>query len=307
MVLNKSRLLRTLLFASRRGLAARSTAFSSPKSARIVFKTPFLRPSIALGTLTICSLYFASQGLLSNDVNQKNESSDSVGVDKSISPFPTELVPPFYPLTTKYVLMGFGTRSVTFLSFKVYGLGLYVAEQDLSLLSNLLCSSFLSKTFIDTDSTKSHPENVKATLQDPEKSRKVVDNLLDAGVRMAAKITPIRNTDFNHLRDGLIKSILSHPNAKTQQEAMNAGIQMLKEAFSKKGSVPKDDDLILELQANGSLQLYYLGKKKNEKVVMGRIDEPLIGKCLFSQYLSGPKPLSQSAKDSFVDKLVTLV
>lgn len=245
--------------------------------------------------------------VLENDSNLKDEPASSINVDKSVSPFPTILAPPEYPLTTNYALLGYGTRSVTFINFKVYALGIYVAQDDLKLIPKILSTNFLSTAFIDTDNTRSHAENVEAALKDDQKSRVLVSNLIDAGVRMVAKITPIRNTDFNHLKEGLIKSILKHPDAKKDQEKLSRGLQELKDAFIRKGSVPKNDDLLLELQANGSLQMYYWSRKSKKMIELGRVDEPFIGKLLFSEYLSGPKPLSKGTRDTFVSKISKMV
>ncbi|SCU80692.1 LANO_0B00892g1_1 [Lachancea nothofagi CBS 11611] len=242
-----------------------------------------------------------------NDAGPTENIDRSVEVDKSVSPFTVTLGPPDYPLTASYNLLGFGPRAVTFVNFKVYALGIYVANEDLPLISKIFNSNYLSKAFLDTDTSKSHSENVENALRDPIKSRALIGNLIDGGVRMAAKITPIRNTDFSHLKEGLIKSILNHPDAKKNQEIVSRGIQELKDAFTRKGFVPKNDDLLIELQINGSLQLSYCSRKNNEKIMLGRVDEPIIGRMLFSQYLSGPKPLSPATRDSFVSKVKTMV
>ncbi|SCU92455.1 LAFA_0F10660g1_1 [Lachancea sp. 'fantastica'] len=287
--------------------------FSSHRAAKISFwegtRSSFAIKTVGLGLGLIgAGLSQWEQPLsVGNDVGLLEDNRESVMVDKSVAPFLTELGPPDFPLTTAYTLLGFGTRSVTFVNFKVYALGLYVAKQDLSLISQILSTNYLSQAFVDTDASKSHSENIELALRDPVKSRTLIGNLIDGGVRMTAKITPIRNTDFNHLKEGLVKSILNHPDAKSNQEVVSRGIQQLKDAFIRKGSVPKNDDLLVELQVNGSLQLSYRSRKSEEQVMLGRVDEPLIGRLLFSQYLSGPKPLSSTARDSFVAKVKTLV
>ncbi|QEU62251.1 Aim46 [Kluyveromyces lactis] len=257
---------------------------------------------VGIGTLAVSGL----STNLYNDQNVKEDPWKSVSVDKSIDPFPTELKASEFPISTEYVMLGFGIRSVTFISFKVYGLGIYAAKEDLGLIPKVLDSNFLSTAFIDFDSSKSHKENLKTALDNPETSRILINNLLDSGIRLVAKITPIRNTDFNHLKDGLVKSILGHPDSKKDEDRLTNGLQQLRDAFSRKGSVPKNNDLLIELQANGYLQVSYFDRKTGESTTMGQVKETLIGKLLFSQYLSGPKPLSPSTKDSVVSKLVTL-
>ncbi|CUS24940.1 LAQU0S22e00584g1_1 [Lachancea quebecensis] len=267
-----------------------------------------VRTMLVLGASTLISgLLILQKETISNDAGPIENRESSVEVDKSVSPFAAILAPPEIPLTTKYTLLGYGPRSVTFLSFKVYALGIYVANEDLPLMPKILNSTYLRKAFLDTDSTKSHSENVETALKDAIKSRVLVGSLIDGGVRFMAKITPIRNTDFNHLKDGLVKSILNHPECQKNQEAVSRGLQELKDAFTRKGSVPKNDDLIIELQANGSLQLSYRSRKQDECTLLGRVDEPLIGKFLFSQYLGGDKPLSPPTRESFVQRVKTLV
>ncbi|QLL32463.1 hypothetical protein HG536_0C06320 [Torulaspora globosa] len=261
--------------------------------------------ALALGGCGIVAL--ANLGKLHNDANVWDDGEATVNVDSAVTPFPVRLGPPKLPLSTEFSMLGYGFRSVTFISFKVYALGIYIADQDRHLVADVLDSKFLTTAFIDTDASRSHKENVKQALDDPEKSTLLIGNLLDSGVRMAAKLTPIRNTDFNHLRDGFIRTILNHPEAKNNQEVLSAGLDELKQAFSEKGRIAKDDDLVVELQANGGLQFFYFNRKKDQVTTMGRVQEPLVGKLLFSQYMSGPKPLSPSAKESVASHLAAMV
>lgn len=242
-----------------------------------------------------------------NDANVHDDEETTVNVDNAVTPFSVKLGPPQLPLSTQYSLLGYGFRSVTFISFKVYALGIYIADQDKHLIPEVLDSKFLSSAFIDIDASKSHKENVKRALDDPERSTVLIGNLLDSGARMLAKITPVRNTDFNHLRDGFIRTILNHPEAKNHQEVLSAGLEELKQAFTEKGKVAKDDDLLIELQANGELQFSYFNRKKDQVVTMGHVYEPLVSKLLFSQYMSGPKPLSPSAKESVAAHISAMV
>lgn len=261
-------------------------------------------------SLVALAATFTSYGIynvLDNDAHLLDDQDSTVCVDRSVTPFATILGPPELPLSTKYVMLGYGVRSVTFVSFRVYALGVYIAEQDKHLIPDVLNSKFLSTAFIDTDSEKPHQENVKDAMDDPDKSSILIGNLLDSGARMLVKLTPVRNTDFNHLRDGFIRTILNHPEAKKNQELLTPGLDELKKAFTLNGKVAKDDDLIVELQANGSLQLSYYDRKKDKVKSMGRVDQPIVGKYLFSQYMSGPKPLSPSAKASVASHIAALV
>lgn len=264
-----------------------------------------LAVALALGGCGLAAL--SSLETLKNDANLWDDGETTVNVDNSVTPFPIKLGPPQVPLSTEYKMLGYGFRYVTFISFRVYALGIYVADQDKHLIPDVLDSKFLASAFIDTDGSKSHQENLKLALDDPEKSTVLIGNLLDSGIRMMAKLTPTRNTDFNHLRDGFIRTTLNHPEAKNHQETLSKGLEELKQAFTEKGRVAKDDDLIVELQANGGLQFFYYNRKKDHVLTMGHVDEPLVGKLLFSQYMSGPKPLSPSAKESVASHIAAMV
>ena len=228
-------------------------------------------------------------------------------INDQINSFPSALRPPLYPLSTNYSLLGLGVRSVIVESFKVYGLGIYIADDDRKLVPMILNSFFLKKTFIDLDESKTHKENVKLALDDPEKSVILARNLLDGGVRMTAKFTPIKNTNLTFVREGIIKTILNHPEAEANKEILEKGIDELRVAFNKKGSFLKDDDLLMELNADGSLQMTYINSKNGDIYKMDLVKEPAVGRFLFSQYMSGPKPLSVECKNEITKSIVDLV
>lgn len=279
-------------------------------TSKVIKRYPVVNPkgqTLAVLLLGVSSVGVWNYHLIKNDPNLNDDPFKYVVVDESVSPFPTNLFTSDFTLSTNYTMLGYGTRSVTFLKFKIYALGIYAADADLNLISKVLDSNFLSSQFIDTDKFKSHKENVKTALGDPQKSGILVSNLLDSGIRMLAKITPIRNTDLNHLRDGLIKSILSHPESKCNEARISEGLDELRNAFSKKGSVPKDDDLIIELNKDCGLTLYHRSRKTCDMIVLGHVKEPIIGKFLFAQYLSGKNPLSPSTQQSVADKLSRMV
>ncbi|EDO15712.1 hypothetical protein Kpol_1000p25 [Vanderwaltozyma polyspora DSM 70294] len=264
-----------------------------------------------LGLFGITSGYYftISNGgsAIINDENVNDDASKTVSVDSSISPLPVNYSKNEYSLSNDYSLLGYGIRAVTFLKFKIYALGIYVADEDIKSIAKLFSTSYLSSTFIDTDKSKSHPENVKEALNDPKKSLILIGNLLDSGIKMMAKITPVRNTDFNHLRDGITKTVLNHPNANEKKTELENGLAQLKETLSNKGSVAKNDDLFIELKSNGSLVFTHNNRKKNKAIHLGTVTDPIVGKFLFSQYIGGPKPLSPPTKETVTDKIYSIV
>ncbi|KAH3672868.1 hypothetical protein WICMUC_004090 [Wickerhamomyces mucosus] len=224
----------------------------------------------------------------------------AISVDKSVGPLPLNL-----KLSTSYQLLGYGTRSVTFLKFRVYALGIYIADDDVEKIPLVFDSNYLSNTFIDDHDqgkNKSHSENVSDALKTPIKSKILISNFLDSNVRLVARITPVRNTDFGHLKDGLIKSILASgiPN----DENLDNGLNELRNAFQRKGSVPKNHNLILERLTNGELQIYY-EDLIHDRIKIGKVNNPIISKLLFLQYLQGG--LSPDTKDCCIKRISELV
>ncbi|CAI4039571.1 hypothetical protein SMKI_08G2400 [Saccharomyces mikatae IFO 1815] len=266
-------------------------------------------PWLAVSTLITASLCYYDQPLQNDDKTDAFPSyTESVQVDSSVSDFPLTIDALNFPVSTTFKLLGYGQRHVTFLRFKVYALGLYLAENDKNLVANTLNEAYLHKYFLEVDDSKTTKENLARFLrQDDSKSVMMIDDLLDSGMRMLAKITPVRNTDFKHLKEGLVKTISKHPDVINNKETLENGLEELNKAFSRKGSVRKNDDLIIELLANGSMQFSYHDSKTNEFEVMGVVNNQLVGKFLFSQYLSGNRSPSPQAKKTAIDKLVTLL
>ncbi|KAH3687535.1 hypothetical protein WICPIJ_001497 [Wickerhamomyces pijperi] len=241
-----------------------------------------------------------------NGKNPLINDTNSVSIPKSgVDPIPLSV-----NYSTIYQLLGYGSRYVTFLSFRVYNLGLYIAREDIDKIRTVFDSKYLSQAFIDNGNDNTHQQNVHDALKDPVKSKILISNFLDSNVRLLARITPVRNTDFGHLKDGLIKSILA---SGVKDETLGQGLQELRDVFSRKGSVPKNHNLILERLADGSLKVIYENTGKSatataeevETVVMGTVQNPIISKLLFLQYLSGG--LSADARDTAIDKISKLV
>lgn len=261
--------------------------------------------SIALGLCgfsAITGLAVYNHKLIELD-NKKQDISlnHSISVDPSISPFPTTLIRANQTnLNTDFQLLGYGVRSVTFIGFKVYGIGLYIAKEDVNKTKKILSPDYLS-----TFGTENHSLN--ELLTDPEISTLIISELLNENVRFAVRICPVRNTDYNHLKDGLIKSILTHTESKENKEIVSNGLEELRNVFKGyRGSVPKNHVLWLEILKQGSLSISYESPIKNELTSMGEVKQPIISKLLFLQYLSGKKPLSEPLRKSCNDGFIAL-
>lgn len=221
---------------------------------------------------------------------------DEIDVDNSISSFPT-VIPHAEYSQEPFELVGHGVRSVTFIGFKVYGIGIYIAQRDISQTIKILKEFSINNPALPDDD--SLVGVAKAIIDNPSESDQVAYDLLDNGVRFLARLSPVRNTDFNHMKDGLIKSILSgHKDVDTKQQ-LNQGLDELRAIFQGwRGSVPKNDVLVLEMLQNGELGLSYVNQKLGEVKKMGVVGNPLIGKTLMWKYLSSTKPLSESLRES---------
>ncbi|CAI4039572.1 hypothetical protein SMKI_08G2410 [Saccharomyces mikatae IFO 1815] len=242
----------------------------------------------------------------------KKADATSVTVDPAISAFPKKMGPPQWPFSTQYELLGKGVRCVSSITFKAYGLGIYMAVEDKHLVAEVLDSKFLSQAFIDTESSsslvKSHQEKLRDALNDPAKAPILINNLLDSGIRLMSKNTPIKAGSFKLLMDGTKKSVFKNPDSQLQdKDRLEAGFQELHDCFrSVKGLVARDDDFFIELNNDCSMNLFYYARKKDKLVTLGTVKEPLIGKLLFAQYLSAVDPPSLEAKQDVMDALVSL-
>ncbi|RKP30349.1 hypothetical protein METBISCDRAFT_4171, partial [Metschnikowia bicuspidata] len=227
---------------------------------------------------------FLSGSLIVNDVSTR--SLEGVDVDSAIDPFQMSFSSEELPfLKTDHKLIASGVRSVTFLRFKVYGVGIYISAKDEPKLVRII-QEFL----------KEHPvTSLKSLLADKQISQQVVDKISQQ-VPYAVRITPIRNTDFGHMKDGLTKSILANPMTQVHREEISKGVEQLRNVFQGfKGLVPKNKTMWV-VSDTKSMTLYNTIKDIQK---MGEIQEPLILRVLLVSYLSNLQPLSESLRQNF--------
>lgn len=251
-------------------------------------KRNFLAAKFAgASALTIGSMYYANT--IQNDANV-NDTIESVEVDSSVNPFPFVLNKN-NDVATDYELLGFGVRSVTFVGFKVYAVGVYIAKEDREKAKKVMAKYV----------------GLQQHLQDPEQSTIVVNDLLEHGIRFAVRICPVRNTDYNHMKDGFIKSILAHPKAKEHRDEVGKGLEELRSIFQlRRGTVPKNHVMLLQTSKDGKMTLSYENTSNGTATDLGTVNEPLVSNVLLLQYLSGKKPLSGPLRDSCVNGFVSL-
>ncbi|VVT57401.1 uncharacterized protein SAPINGB_P005677 [Magnusiomyces paraingens] len=217
--------------------------------------------------------------------------------------------------STCYELLGVGVRTVSFLSFHVYAVGIYIAKNDIQLAHSIL--NFSTKDFSSG--------SLKDALFDPDLGTKVISHLLDHGVRFDIRIVPVRNTDFSHLRDGFVRGVLNHSHYKELInhpaismsdpahvkliDEMGQGVNQLKIAFSRKMSVPKYNIIHLVHDSNASLKISYFAAQAEDpakETILGTVEDPNVSKILILHYLTGKNPASESARSNAINGLTSL-
>ncbi|CDW97647.1 hypothetical protein [Sporisorium scitamineum] len=140
----------------------------------------------------------------------------------------------------KLRLVGLGVRTVSFLCVRVYVAALYIDE-----------SKLLSSDLTDENSLEQR-----------------MKTLLDQGTPAVIRIVPVRNTDFNHLRDGFIRALQARLKlalkasrveaGSSVEEQFTRGVQQIKESFPR-GSVPKGSplDVVVVPQKGGRASLNF--------------------------------------------------
>lgn len=239
-----------------------------------------------------------------------------ISVHEDLKPYSTHLYTKDTPFQNNYTLLGSGVRTLSISSYKVYGMGIYIADDDLPLVSKVLDTNYLSKAFIDDPNFEdlSHKQKVKLALNDPVKSEVIINSLLDAGVKFLIKMTPIIKSNLTFVREGgIVKFLKTSPEYNDSikypgdHELIDSGIDEVRKAFTHKGSLLVNDDLIMELKKDNVLQFYYYNAKRDKTFTMGQVTEPLIGKILFRGYLSANEPLCEDARDNFVNEITRLI
>lgn len=219
----------------------------------------------------------------------------------------------------EYTLVGLGIRTVSFLSIQVYVVGMYVRTQDISGLQAKLIHLVNPEASTLVPAEK---EALKKKMLDPVASKELWSELLNVpGMKSAWRISPTRNTDFAHLRDGWKTGIDKRtaearnearkidPSAETQYDAEEFGQSMRKfmTTFSG-GKAPKGSVMILTRDQQGALDIYFEAKpeqKTKEIQHLGTVDDERIGRLIWMNYLAGEKVSSEAARQGVVDGCVS--
>ncbi|CAH0038790.1 unnamed protein product [Clonostachys rhizophaga] len=212
---------------------------------------------------------------------------------------------------TEFTLVGLGTRTVTFIGIQVYVLGFYVATQDVAKLQSYLVKSVNS---LATTLIPSEKETLRKSLLDPAEGEETWDKILrDAGCRTIFRITPVKDTDFHHLRDAMVRAITGRSQRDAEHygdEQFGTALKDFKGLFNR-GSVPKTKEILLSRDGAGQFSLMFdtSGRKsqKTKKEVLGVISDERISRLLWLNYLAGKKPASEEARTNIIDGIMEFV
>ena len=123
----------------------------------------------------------------------------------------------------EYTLVGLGIRTVMWI--QVYVVGLYIRTTDISALQLQLIHHVnpIASTLVPAEK-----DDLRKKLLDPIQSREIWTQLLQVpGAKTAWRVTPTRNTDFSHLRDGFVTGISKRTaEAKTSRQRRRDGVRV---------------------------------------------------------------------------------
>ncbi|KZZ90005.1 Chalcone isomerase, subgroup [Ascosphaera apis ARSEF 7405] len=231
----------------------------------------------------------------------------------------------------EYQLLGTGVRFVSFLSFHVYVLGMYVATSDLQTLQKTLLTTAVapapdSPGPVVTSLVPGEREGLKELLLDGEKGPERWDRIIkDTKIKTIFRIVPTRNTDMSHLRDSWVKTV----SAKAQEAKAAAAAAGIDEADSEfadpslqgaiadlktlgisyRKSVPKGEAVMLLRGRTGTMELLMQPPNKPTAPLtwLGCVKDERISRVLWAKYLAGKVVASEEARQNIVGGMMALV
>ena len=210
---------------------------------------------------------------------------------------------------TEFTLVGLGTRTVTFLGIQVYVVGFYVATQDIAQLQHYLVKKVNSMA---TTLIPSEKDTLRKSLKDAKEGEETWNAILaDSKIRSIFRITPVRDTDFHHLRDGFVRAITgrSQGNTAYDDERFGAAMKDFKGMFSR-GSIPKKQEMLLCRDQVGKLTVLYgedEAGKSAKKETLGVISDERLSRLLWLNYLAGNKVAAEKARDNIIEGVMEFV
>ncbi|KAL8709172.1 MAG: hypothetical protein Q9220_006052 [cf. Caloplaca sp. 1 TL-2023] len=249
----------------------------------------------------------------------------------------------------EYHLLGLGLRRVSFLRIQVYVVGLYISTRSLPHLQEALVRAYFTSS-ASGDSVASAAttlvENEKEDLKElllssdtDSRSRgaQIWNEILkNADVDSVLRIVPTRATDFGHMREGWVRSIIarSGPPEKggvlTEQQkqgiersvgdfkAIFGGgrkgvgkgkvLMMRRDGGGEMGVWAEDDDVLgLTATTTAGEDKTKEGGRKGEMRFLGGVKDERVSRLVWLGYLAGGNVASEDARKSVVDGVMEIV
>ncbi|KAK8843440.1 hypothetical protein IAR55_007097 [Kwoniella newhampshirensis] len=202
-------------------------------------------------------------------------------------------------------LVGLGVRKVSFLRVKVYSAGFYLDERFTNDLHNIPGWHTFTAQHLLTPPTTSPSDLLGAPQLSGEG---LIRSLLDRPIACAVRIVPNRNTDFGHLRDAFTRALVARQKiartagtlTESDESRIAESIQLLKSFFPSQ-TVMKGKDVVLLRPPEGGLVVEFEGK------VLGRVNDPWIGKELMLTYFADKDVISDKLKEDVAQGLEKLI
>ncbi|KAI9155051.1 Altered inheritance of mitochondria protein 18 [Paramyrothecium foliicola] len=212
----------------------------------------------------------------------------------------------------EFTLVGLGTRTVTFLGFEVYVMGFYVATQDIARLQHHLIKKINP---VATTLIPSEKDALRRALRDATEGEETWNTLLvEAGCRSIVRITPVRDTDFHHLRDAFVRAITNRTQRDTKayaDEAFGLAVRDLKSIMNR-GSLKKRAELLLCRDDRGKLTVLFDPSGKgsgtgDRRELLGSVDDDRLSRLLWLNWLAGSKVASEKARENIIEGVMEFV
>ncbi|KAG5518488.1 hypothetical protein PMAC_002884 [Pneumocystis sp. 'macacae'] len=278
------------------------------KQKNIFTKTP-LFPLLCRPTWVFCSIfsfslfpgYFIYKNI-SHSVKCDAATSESIH-DNTFTTFvkTSSNTIPFFPKAItldssleEYVLLGFGTRTVTFLGIKVYIAGIYIANSSLLKVRDIL------KKHI-SEEPNSNTQSLSMLMRDPIKSMSLISSLLESEIKFVIRIVPTRNTKFSHLRDGFVHRIsdqMKNPSAKCSSN----DLMSFKSIWPVQQKLSKGEELLLFITDTHTIQMIY----NNQKIATFIGNDNIVKSILYS-YLCGKHIISEEIQKNTIQGFINLI
>lgn len=186
---------------------------------------------------------------------------------------------------SQFDLISSGTRKVTFLGISVYDIGLYIDTHDIPVLNAKLKA-------LQIDSK----EDLKAHLMDPITGVEFMEILND--ISLSIRITPVRNTDIAHMRDGFVRGITARHDPEEQV------LQGFKEFFpNPRKSFNKQQIMLLTCWKGKELELDIDGHDYGVFSANGDEARRLL-QSFIGTYVSGAKVACEPVRKEFIEQIV---